>query len=86
MLIIFLPTTYSLLGSRFYLPASIRDLVVARGSLIFLVLGASTIAMAPTPPFLLLGAGYLLSQRSAPYSLSRLHQPVPDNHFHGLLR
>jgi hypothetical protein len=49
ILIVILPVIYSVLGSRFHLRPPIKDLLIARGSLIFLILGALAIALSPPP-------------------------------------
>ena len=46
---------YSVLGSRFGLRPSSKDLVVARGSLVFHILGALAIAFPAGPSFLIFG-------------------------------
>ena len=46
---------YSVLGSRFHLRSSTKDLFVARGSLVFHILGALTTAVPYSPLLLMLG-------------------------------
>jgi hypothetical protein len=60
VLILILPLTYSILGSRLGLRPAMRDLVVARGSLIFLAMGCFAIGMAPAPGFLVAGKQFSL--------------------------
>lgn len=55
MLIVVLPLTYSLLGSRLSMRPVLRDLVVARVSVIFLILGTLAIGLAPSPWLLIAG-------------------------------
>ncbi|GLA33908.1 hypothetical protein AnigIFM63309_003931 [Aspergillus niger] len=55
ILIGILPVIYSVLGSRFGLRPSSKDLVVARGSLVFHILGALAIAFPAGPSFLIFG-------------------------------
>ena len=55
MLIVVLPLTYAFLGSRFNMRPVVRDLVVARVSLLFVVLGTVVIGLAPTPWILVAG-------------------------------
>jgi hypothetical protein len=71
ILIVILPVIYSVLGSRFHLRPPIKDLLIARGSLIFLILGALAIALSPTPSLLVFGTfifacgdGYVSATRS----------------------
>ncbi|RFU28106.1 hypothetical protein B7463_g8215, partial [Scytalidium lignicola] len=57
VLVVILPVIYSLLGSRLGLHTAMRDVVVARGSLIFMVLGSLAIGLAPTPGLFIVGTG-----------------------------
>lgn len=55
MLVVILPLTYSVLGSRFGMRPVLRDLVVARVSVVFLILGSLAIGLAPSPGLLIAG-------------------------------
>ncbi|MCJ1360355.1 MAG: hypothetical protein MMC33_010360 [Icmadophila ericetorum] len=55
ILIAILPVVYSVLGSRFHLRPPTKDLLVARGSLMFHILGALAIALSARPSFLVFG-------------------------------
>ncbi|KAJ5203806.1 uncharacterized protein N7498_004685 [Penicillium cinerascens] len=52
-----LPFIYSVLGSRFHFRSSTKDLLVARGSLVFHILGAIVIAFSTGPLFLIFVLG-----------------------------
>jgi hypothetical protein len=75
VLVFILPTVYAILGSRLHLRPVVRDVVVARGSLIFLVLGCLAIAMSPTLEFLIAGA--LQPPLHSPLLLLQFHNASP---------
>ncbi|RAL09039.1 uncharacterized protein BO97DRAFT_459422 [Aspergillus homomorphus CBS 101889] len=70
ILIGILPVIYSVLGSRFGLRSSSKDLLVARGSLVFHILGALAIAFPAGPSFLYLRYLYICLRRRPCFRLT----------------
>lgn len=76
VLVVVLPAIYHILSHRFHLRSMVKDLIVARGSLMFLVIGALGMAWGPVPTLFILavilfafGSGFSSSTRSLVTSL-----------------